>query len=144
MVQEFHLFCEQEHPQRHANTDKNPYCVVYGILKLTIVTDLSFSERIAIANLSYILLPPHERRGGRGLPDYLFLFLFPVQQSTWSSGIGHGLIKYFFGLATGTLSVRNNKNQNTIACPRQKFLSACPLHTNSGRGKERRILIGPW
>ena len=52
MVQEFHLFCEQEHPQRHANTDKNPYCVVYGTLKLTIVTDLSFSERIAIANLS--------------------------------------------------------------------------------------------
>ena len=28
----FHLFCEQEHPQRHANTDKNPYCV-YGTLK---------------------------------------------------------------------------------------------------------------
>ena len=23
-------------------------------------------------------------------------------------------------------------------------LSACPLHTNSGRGKERRKLIGPW
>ena len=23
-------------------------------------------------------------------------------------------------------------------------LSACPLHTNSGCGKERRILIGPW
>ena len=25
-----------------------------------------------------------------------------------------------------------------------KALSACPLHTNSGCGKERRILIGPW
>ena len=23
-------------------------------------------------------------------------------------------------------------------------LSTCPLHTNSGWGKERRILIGPW
>ena len=23
-------------------------------------------------------------------------------------------------------------------------LSVCPLHTNSGCGKERRILIGPW
>ena len=33
LSQEFHLFCEQEHPQRHANTDKNPYCV-YGTLKL--------------------------------------------------------------------------------------------------------------
>ena len=33
LSQEFHLFCEQEHPQRHANTDKNPYCV-YGTLRL--------------------------------------------------------------------------------------------------------------
>ena len=31
LSQEFHLFCEQEHPQRHANTDKNPY-YVYGTL----------------------------------------------------------------------------------------------------------------
>ena len=23
-------------------------------------------------------------------------------------------------------------------------LSTCPLYTNGGRGKERRILIGPW
>ena len=23
-------------------------------------------------------------------------------------------------------------------------LSTCPLHTNSGCGKERRIFIGPW
>ena len=26
----------------------------------------------------------------------------------------------------------------------QPVLSTCPLHTNSGCGKERRILIGPW
>ena len=32
--QEFYIFCEQEHPQRHANTDRNPYCV-YGTLKNT-------------------------------------------------------------------------------------------------------------
>ena len=32
LSQEFHLFWEQEHPQRHANTDKNPNCV-YGTLK---------------------------------------------------------------------------------------------------------------
>ena len=38
LSQEFHLFCEQEHPQRHANTDKNPYCV-YGTLK-----SISFSK----------------------------------------------------------------------------------------------------
>ena len=35
LSQEFHLFCEQEHPQRHANTDKNPYRV-YGTLKQVI------------------------------------------------------------------------------------------------------------
>ena len=33
LSQEFHLFCEQEHPQRHANTNKKPYCV-YGTLKI--------------------------------------------------------------------------------------------------------------
>ena len=32
LSQEFYIFCEQEHPQRHANTDKNRYCV-YGTLK---------------------------------------------------------------------------------------------------------------
>ena len=26
----------------------------------------------------------------------------------------------------------------------RSLLSTCPLHTNSGCGKERRILIGPW
>ena len=30
---------------------------------------------------------------------------------------------------------------NSILPP---VLSTCPLHTNSGCGKERRILIGPW
>ena len=35
--------------------------------------------------------------------------LFPIQQTT--SGIGHR-VKYFFGLATKTLNVRNNNNSN--------------------------------
>ena len=30
-----------------------------------------------------------------------------------------------------------------IGC-RPPVLSTCPLHTNSGCGKERRIFIGPW
>ena len=30
------------------------------------------------------------------------------------------------------------------AAPRSIVLSICPLHTNSGCGKERRMLIGPW
>ena len=29
-------------------------------------------------------------------------------------------------------------------CSAPPVLSTCPLHTNSGCGKERRILIGPW
>ena len=41
LSQEFHLFCEQEHSQRHANTDKNPYCV-YGTLKYGSITLLSY------------------------------------------------------------------------------------------------------
>ena len=30
LSQEFHVFCEPEHPQRHADTEKNTHCV-YGI-----------------------------------------------------------------------------------------------------------------
>ena len=39
------------------------------------------------------------------LPDFLLCSLFPVQQTT--SGVGDR-VKYFFGLATNTLNVRNN------------------------------------
>ena len=31
--------------------------------------------------------------------------------------------------------------ENNLLTP---VLSTCPLHANSGCGKERRILIGPW
>ena len=42
-------------------------------VKLTIVKHLSFSERIAIANLSFF---PNELRGrGRGLPDIFYFFV---------------------------------------------------------------------
>ena len=34
--------------------------------------------------------------------------------------------------------------QRAIEIDRPPVLSTCPLHTNSGCGKERRILIGPW
>ena len=47
--------------------------------------------------------------------------------------------------------VSNERLTTTIldALPEEKHLttpvfSTCPLHTNSGYGKERRILIGPW
>ena len=47
--------------------------------------------------------------GGGALPDFFVCSLFPVQQTT--SGIGHR-VKYFWGLATNTLNMRNNNNSN--------------------------------
>ena len=44
------------------------------------------------------------------LPDFFFCYLFPVQQTT--SGIGHPCKVVFFGLATNTLNVRNDNNNN--------------------------------
>ena len=35
-----------------------------------------------------------------------------------------------------------NTHTHTRTVP--PVLSTGPIHTNSGRGKERRILIGPW
>ena len=44
--QEFRFFCEQVHPQRHSNTDKNPYCV-YGTLLRVPYTQHGFLSRVA-------------------------------------------------------------------------------------------------
>ena len=44
LSQQFHLFCEEEHPQKRANTDKNPYCV-YGTLKNQILILQRHSRR---------------------------------------------------------------------------------------------------
>ena len=50
-------------------------------------------------------------RGGAGVGCQPFFFLFsPVQQTT--SGIGHRVKYFFFGLATNALNVRNNNNNN--------------------------------
>ena len=46
LSREFHLFCEEEHPQRQANTDKNPYSV-YGTLKRELVVELGKKARYA-------------------------------------------------------------------------------------------------
>ena len=53
---------------------------------------------------------------------------------------------------SGLSNVVSNERLTTIildALPEEKYLttpilSTCPLHTNSGYGKERRIIIGPW
>ena len=39
---------------------------------------------------------------------------------------------------------RKNERDHTLVICITQVLSTCPLHTNSGCGKERRILIGPW
>ena len=47
---------------------------------------------------------------------------------------------YFWGPITNSLMKSHHSNHNTV----HPVLSTCPLHTDSGWGKERRILIGPW
>ena len=39
---------------------------------------------------------------------------------------------------------RHRKSLGGFCIQQCPILSTCPLHTNSGCGKERRILIGPW
>ena len=36
------------------------------------------------------------------------------------------------------------RNELEITVRHMSILSTCPLHTNSGCGKERRMLVGPW
>ena len=62
----------------------------------------------------YLIFPKRAAWGGEGgccqTFSFIILLFFAVQQIT--SGIGHH-IKYFLGLATNTLNVRNNDNNNS-------------------------------
>ena len=40
--------------------------------------------------------------------------------------------------------IHSNEEIRPIGYIASPVLSTCPLHTNSGCGKERRMLIGPW
>ena len=44
----------------------------------------------------------------------------------------------------GLVDRRPQVDQLWIPYSHPPVLSTCPLHTNNGCGKERRILIGPW
>ena len=66
--------------------------------------------------------------GGALPPDFLFCFLLSVQQIP--SGIGHR-VKFFVGLATNTLNVRNNNNNNITYII--KVLHCIVLYTNKLR-----------
>ena len=77
---------------------------------------------------------------GRSPPLYCTLTLISMQSPglQCSNMVLHGLREI-------RVSVRGDRQMclfvhSTIPL----VLSACPLHTNSGCGKERRILIGPW
>ena len=52
------------------------------------------------------------------------------------------------GAETGTKTAGGGEGYELGNSPRRRIippvLSTCPLHTNSGCGKERRISIGPW
>ena len=53
------------------------------------------------------------------------------------------LIGTFYGAFIQYMLVYVVSHIQRIGC-RPPVLSTCPLHTNSGCGKERRIFIGPW
>ena len=71
------------------------------------------------------------------LPDFLFCSLFPVQQTT--SGIGPH-VKYFFGLATNTLNVRNNKYDGGFL-PDIILLTQCYYHRGTRLNAMKRFCI---
>ena len=86
LSQEFHLFCEQEHPQRHANTDKNPYCA-YGTLNVKKTTTPELIGSRNYVPMTMVFTADHERN-------------WPPCKVV------------FFGWATKTLNVRNNNSNN--------------------------------
>ena len=59
---------------------------------------------------------------------------------------GHGIFIFSVQLTTSRISNLTRLILTLSICDdlyTPPVLSTCPLHTNSGRGKERRILIGP-
>ena len=74
----------------------------------------------------------------------------------WKEALGRSLVSHDAAELAGGMCHDNGCRQETtrlysISCTRTGLssltpvLSTCPLHTNSGCGKEsRRILIGPW
>ena len=63
-------------------------------------------------------------------------------EAKWSEGRENGA-----SLRNASNTVSRNTalpSESTPSVGPPPVLSTCPLHTNSGCGKERRILIGPW
>ena len=89
------------------------------------------------------------------------IFIFPVQLTTSRIGnltrLIHTLLyvmtihTYIIHTHVITLSSTEARIKEITGFAKNRthdcalpVLSTCPLHTNSGCGKERRILIGPW
>ena len=70
------------------------------------------------------------------------IFIFPVQLTT--SRIGNLTRSIFTVLSIYVMVTIHKADIQCIGSWVSPVLSTCPLHTNSGCGKERRILIGPW
>ena len=72
-----------------------------------------------------------------------FLFpLFPHCSSSSPSPITHHPSPITHHISVVVPKVHPSSSRATTY--NNILLSICPLHTNSGCGKERRILIGPW
>ena len=70
------------------------------------------------------------------------IFIFPVQLTT--SKIGNLTRSILTVLSIYVMVTIHKADIQCIGSWVSPVLSTCPLHTNSGCGKERRILIGPW
>ena len=77
---------------------------------------------------------------------YRFLFIWRVRRTFSTSGWCFSTLLVTTGLIFENSLLCQNSTNQSIKRTYQKspILSACPLHANSGCGKERRILIGPW
>ena len=70
------------------------------------------------------------------------IFIFPVQLTT--SRIGNLTRSILTVLSLYVMVTIHKADIQCIGSWVSPVLSTCPLHTDSGCGKERRILIGPW
>ena len=77
--------------------------------------------------------------------NYKFHYFTP-----YSHPLLFDVIARYRGWCIETIAVKHSeRNKHIKVCNicdevRTPVLSTCPLHTNSGCGKERRILIDPW
>ena len=112
------------HPMR-VSTDKNSvYYTVYTSRSTFLIPRYTLQYALMFSSRLNELFP---RLGLSTCMSFGLLSYLPMH---------HCFHRAFF-LATTSASLLSSRFTPPV-------LSTCPLHTNSGCGKERRILIGPW